>query len=372
MAEARCPKQLRWGNERYAMKKISFFGYKKTDAEKICAFSVWKKFIDFSLDGTVVQRKSELEKHILQNQTDILFLCNDLIDGFSAEEIKKLVQKFAKVQIIVVSRDISYEKVRKFLTNGCFDYLQNPMDEKKIEELLLRLTENSVIPYVMNELNLKTDALINNIFLGGGEEEYIIKAIHDQIFDDWKNDPINCQIISETAKNYVYQVLCDRKPWLEKFLYKKDFVPSFGFSLKSKDELVANWTLCFLEATKMVIKYRMIDDKLVYRIGKYVVVHVDERLSLDDVGNGVFLNASYISHIFKKVTGMAFVDFMTEVKIDRAKVLLRDKDKRVFEIANTLGYSNQEYFAKKFKMWTGFTPTEYQKYLLQKYSDMRI
>ena len=128
-----------------------------------------------------------------------------------------------------------------------------------------------------------------------------------------------------------------------------------------------DWVRCFKEASKMVVKYQMIDDRLVYRIGKYVVVHVDEKLSLESVAKGVYLNPSYVSHIFKKVTGMNFTDYMTEVKVDRAKVLLRDSKLKIYDVAATVGYSNSEYFAKTFRKKTGYAPVVYQKMLAELY-----
>ncbi len=213
-------------------------------------------------------------------------------------------------------------------------------------------------------MHLSINALIDNIFLGGGQEELIVQKIIQKIYDDRKNDPISCQIIADKAKNHAYRIMIDRKPWLEKFLYIKDFTPKFGFSLVSREEIIDDWVESFSKASQMVLKYQMIDDKLVYRIGKYVVVHVDEKLTLESVAKGVYLNPAYISHIFKKVTNMSFVDFMTEVKIDRAKILLRDPQAKIYDIASMIGYSNPEYFAKIFKKKTGYAPTAYQKMLL--------
>ncbi|MDP4178099.1 MAG: helix-turn-helix transcriptional regulator, partial [Bacillota bacterium] len=74
-------------------------------------------------------------------------------------------------------------------------------------------------------------------------------------------------------------------------------------------------------------------------------------------------------HIFKKITGMSFIDYMIEVKMDRAKVLLRDNNIRIYDVANIVGYNNPEYFTKNFKKKTGYAPIEYQRMLKEKYKD---
>lgn len=350
------------------MQKVSFYDRKGTVAKKIIEFSFWKINQEFFLNNDIISDSSELQDKIIAQNTDILIAVTDGMDIFAPEKIREMVKKFSRMQLIVIGRDASYKTVRNYLINGVFDYLVYPVDETMMKDSIFRMYEDTGVDYVMNNLKLKADALIDNIFLGGGQEEFIISEIINQIYDDWNNDPVNCQLVSDRAKIYIYETLIERKPWLEKFLYKNDFTHHFGFTLKSREELILQWLMNFREASIMVTKYQMIDDKLVYRIGKYAVVHVDERLTLDDVSNGVFLNASYISHIFKKITGMNFIDFMTEVKIDRAKVLLRDPDIRINEVAHILGFSNQEYFTKNFKKKTGQTPTAFQKILLEKYS----
>ncbi len=364
MVEVPCQKLLQWVNK---MHRVSFFDRKGVNAEKIMKFSFWEKFRNFDLDTEIIRSSELLSESIHQRKSDILIAFSDGTDLISPERIHDFVRKFAKLQLIVIGRDSSYKTTRCYFLNGVYDYLTDPFDESTLEESVARMCCDYGVDYVENELKFKVDALIANIFLGGGSEDFIISEIFEQIFKDWNNDPVNCQIISDKAKLYIYETLIERKPWLEKFLYKDDFTYRFGFSLKSKGELIRIWIMNFKEASAMVTKYQMIDDKLVYKIGKYAVVHVDEKLSLDDVSKGVFLNPSYISHVFKKITNMSFVNFMTEVKIDRAKVLLRDNEMSIKEIAYTLGFANQEYFTKIFKKKMGVTPIMYKQFLMEKY-----
>ncbi len=104
----------------------------------------------------------------------------------------------------------------------------------------------------------------------------------------------------------------------------------------------------------------MLNNSLISNIGYYVINHVDEHLSLETVSNAVFLNKSYISHIFKKISGISFVSFITNVKIDRACILLTDPHLKIYEIAARIGYNNPEYFSRVFKAATGITPNQYR------------
>lgn len=350
------------------MQRVSFFDRLGFGAKEVIDFSFWSGTGEFELDSSVLKNIDTLRERLQETKIDILIAFTDGTDAFCSESVKATLSEFSKLQVIVIGKDISYNTVRNYFISGVFDYLLEPVDQEKLRSSLIRMYEHKGEKYVINSLKMKVDALIDNIFLGGGQEKIIIEKIFEQIYKDWNNDPVNCQIISDKAKSYVYETLVERKPWLEKFLYKNDYYHHFGFSLTNKNVLVDIWTVNFKLASEMVKKYQMIDDRLVYKIGKYAVVHVDENLSLDDVSAGVFLNSTYISHIFKKVTGMSFVNFMTEVKIDRAKVLLRDPNARINEVAYTLGYSNSEYFTRTFKRKIGMTPVEYQKLLVKKYA----
>jgi two-component system response regulator YesN len=143
-----------------------------------------------------------------------------------------------------------------------------------------------------------------------------------------------------------------------------------GFSMRSREELQHSWVINFKEAGAIERKYEIIDDRRVYKIGKYVIINVDDRLTLDVVARNVYLNPSYISHIFKKVTGINFTEFMTEVKIDRAKVLLRNEELRIRDVSATVGYGNQEYFSRIFKERTGYTPVDYRAVLAERYMNI--
>lgn len=351
------------------MQTVSFFDRKKITAGRIIGFSFWDNNPDYILDKDIACTTAKIHEKIQESKTDILIAVTDGADVFSPERIREIKKTTSRMKIIVIGRNSAYEIVRQYFTSDIFDYLLEPVAEKTLEETVLRMNEDNSIEYVMNNLKVKADALIDNILLGGGREEPIITGIFNKIYRDWKNDFVSCQKIANRAKSYIYEILIEQKPWLEKFLFKNDFTCHFGFTLKSREELIKNWIMNFTEASAMVKKYQMIDDKMVYKIGRYAVVHIDERLSLDDVSKGVFLNSSYVSHIFKKTTGVNFIDFMTSVKIDRAKVLLRDPEIRINKVSSILGFANQEYFTKNFKRKTGSTPSEYKKILISKYSE---
>lgn len=83
-------------------------------------------------------------------------------------------------------------------------------------------------------------------------------------------------------------------------------------------------------------------------------------LSLQDICDEVFLSVSQFSALFKEKTGKTFVEYLTEVRIDRAKELLLETDLRTYEIADRVGYADPRYFTYVFKKMTGLTSSEFR------------
>lgn len=84
-------------------------------------------------------------------------------------------------------------------------------------------------------------------------------------------------------------------------------------------------------------------------------------ISLEQVARHVHLSAAYLSELFKKETGMSFIDYKTLVRIDRAKEFLGTTHMNVYEVSSRVGYTDPKYFSKLFKKVTGKTVFEYRK-----------
>ena len=80
-----------------------------------------------------------------------------------------------------------------------------------------------------------------------------------------------------------------------------------------------------------------------------------------DVATKLNLNSSYVSHIFKKETGQGIVEYITELKMEKARLLLQDKNLKIVQIAEKLGYNSQSYFNKCFKSHFGITPKQFRE-----------
>ena len=84
-------------------------------------------------------------------------------------------------------------------------------------------------------------------------------------------------------------------------------------------------------------------------------------ISLEQVARHVHLSPAYLSELFKKETGMSFIDYKTIVRIENAKRLISSMPMNIYDISARVGYSDPKYFSKLFKKITGKTVFEYKK-----------
>jgi len=101
-------------------------------------------------------------------------------------------------------------------------------------------------------------------------------------------------------------------------------------------------------------------DNLVERAKRYIIENITEDISLEDIAEKFYLSQHYFSRIFKVKTGGNLIDFIIDQKIEKAKALLRDPHYKVYEVSAKIGYRSNRYFAKVFKNYTGYTPSEYR------------
>ena len=94
---------------------------------------------------------------------------------------------------------------------------------------------------------------------------------------------------------------------------------------------------------------------------EYMKAYYHRPLTLEEVAEHVELSPYYFSKLFKDRFGMTFIDYLTEVRIEKAKQEMSDEWKSLKEICFLVGYNDPNYFSRVFKKWTGLSPTEYRK-----------
>jgi two-component system response regulator YesN len=145
------------------------------------------------------------------------------------------------------------------------------------------------------------------------------------------------------------------------FRYRKDYLNTV---IEINDyEKLRTW---FLE--KIMEACRYINTKkekqtsgVISKAKNYIEINYKKDISLDDVSRTVDISPYYFSKLFKEETGENFIDYLTNIRIEKAKSLLKNSDLSIKNICVDTGYSDPNYFSRIFKKLVGVTPTEYRE-----------
>lgn len=99
----------------------------------------------------------------------------------------------------------------------------------------------------------------------------------------------------------------------------------------------------------------------VRKMVSYIHQHYMDGISLGDAADNAGMNSSYLSTLFKNEVGTGFVEYLNEVRLERAKELMDSSQLRLKEIIDEVGFCSYPYFFSLFKKKYGMTPKEYQK-----------
>ncbi|MDU1845873.1 MAG: response regulator [Niallia nealsonii] len=241
-------------------------------------------------------------KGLLNNQQQLFYMLPRTVESIK-ESVKNTEELFAKydeaateMRMIVLNKNM--EQISEFINKWTIYIAENQFSPDVVKDWFWKL---------LLDLNVKLQAL--QYFSG----EYSFESKHQEIF----------------LMEHMYQL----KDWLKQYF-------------------------------KKMIHYHLTNDqtkrKEIIEAFKYVAMNLERKITLDEISSYLFLNSSYFSRLFKKEVGETFVEYVTRMKINRAKELLEQTDESVGKICERLGYDNQSYFIKLFKTYAGTTPIEYR------------
>lgn len=96
---------------------------------------------------------------------------------------------------------------------------------------------------------------------------------------------------------------------------------------------------------------------------QFINEHYKQDIALSDLAEQAGINSNYLCSRFKAETDMTIVEYITFVRMEKAKALLRDHQYRLNDIAERIGYSDVKYFIRTFKKNIGVTPNDFRKYI---------
>lgn len=132
--------------------------------------------------------------------------------------------------------------------------------------------------------------------------------------------------------------------------------------LQTGEEL-ANWAkkniLGLLEAGTLLPGLKNAD--MIYAALQYIEDHYNEKFSLQDIADYVHFSAPYFSKVFKREMDITFTKYLTNVRIEKSKMLLKNTKHALSDIPAMVGFEEQSYFTRVFRTTTGISPGKYRE-----------
>ncbi len=357
----------------------------KLSLNELRSMNVWGEISDFYIAGEASNGRDAL-KMLYEKPVDIVItdIRMPVIDGI--ELTKKVLEDKLTKCVVLMSQFSDFDYARQGFTNGAIEYLLKPINEDdflkmlhqassyikqksleqtSIEYLKSILEENAQEHFPANELR----NLVACIADGGGQSAAIATKMLEATWAGVNYNNLKTAYIFNTVVNKLLDAVIHEFPWVQKL----SCITELGAVDLSECHELSDIKAKFLEiveSTSSVIrKFELdVDDNVMIKNAcKIILDNIDSEISLDKIAKKLFISRSYLSMLFREKTGLNVIDYITYVKIERAKILLADRSLKNYEIATKLGYCD-EYFTKLFKKVIGMTPTAYRKHNIE-YTD---
>lgn len=210
-------------------------------------------------------------------------------------------------------------------------------NDANIEAILLNLSNPAAVTQEFIPQNLIRGLTTGNC-------THFTKITPDESFYQNVLDDFNAIVKAENEKFDFFQLLVHGKLYqMFYMLFAYELVQVFDVETQGK-------------------KYRALR-----RITEYINENFCESISLDTISQTTGLSRYYVSHLFKELMNTTFVNYVNELRLTRAAMLLTTTDTPVIEIAGLSGFNNISNFNRAFKMYYDTTPSKYRKMERQSY-----
>lgn len=346
---------------------------------QIKRLKIWGTITGFSI---VAEAENGLDALQKLRMTPVDLVITDIKMPFlNGIELTKIVKDEQLAHCVVLLSDYTdFNHVREGFISGAYDFLAKPIEVEPVYKLLLRvdqqlktlkckeeslkklqgmLEEKSESFYPISDIDLIIDYIESGNYLAIETLVIMIQSINISV----GNDLIKARlIVSKAVRDITDSILC-KYTWINQFIDTMQLKNVDCMKCQNEEALI----MCAMEVTKKLVlfmnAYMHSDESnpLVRQVCQYVVENIDHAISVREIAKKMFISKNYLSVLFKERTGIMLTEYLTMIKIERAKKLILDNDLKNYQVAQQVGFKDIEYFSKLFRRYEGISPSEYRQ-----------
>lgn len=159
-----------------------------------------------------------------------------------------------------------------------------------------------------------------------------------------------------------YQYIDAHHSFINKLYDSSEFTGTDFSNFSSKEEIKDYFVVFITNLLNVVREYKpSVNNSLMKKACEYVLEHIEEEITLSSISSYLNISKNYFCSLFKQETGSNFLEYVTKVKMEWAKKLLKSSEYKTYEVSEMLGYRESSYFSRLFRKYTGVSPAEYRK-----------
>lgn len=295
------------------------------------------------------------------------------IDGI--ELLREVYKNHLAACVVFLSEHSEFSFAKEAIQYDIFDYLIKPVEAEELKILLqkvrnyieenrrkqihLRKLEDKIIEKMdIYYPNSHLRSIIKYISEGNKEAIKFIEVMVEHTAAALDYDMTKIGIVLQKVYDEIWVGVNKNHMWIEELVDITAFIDISLVHLNNIDSMKKK--ILEMQGFLMAVINKFIIDidkrPLIKEICIYIIKNVENDISITKIGEALFFTKNYISDTFRQETNMTVGEYITMVKIERAKKLIIEGLLRNYEIAQKLGYKNVEYFEKLFKKNTGLTP----------------
>ncbi|MDR3602674.1 MAG: PocR ligand-binding domain-containing protein [Desulfosporosinus sp.] len=134
----------------------------------------------------------------------------------------------------------------------------------------------------------------------------------------------------------------------------------------TKSEEICLWSRDMLETfmNQIEVNKDQKNQQAIQKAAEYIRNNFRNKITIEDIAQVVYLSPCYVSRIFKQGLGCTLMEYLTQVRVEEAKTMLKNPKYNVMQVAEESGFEDPAYFTRVFKKHEGITPSRFKQYAL--------